>query len=80
MTHTTIARVILLVCLVACVPAFAQVNAVLGGTVSDPTGAVVPGAQVRAANVNTGIVSQLTTNEAGNFQFSSLHRASTPSR
>jgi len=52
--------------------AFAQVNAVLGGTVADPSGAVVPGAQVRATNVNTGIVSTLTTNAVGNFQFSSL--------
>ncbi len=37
----------------------------VGGTVTDPTGAVVPNAQVIAHNVATGIDTQATTNSAG---------------
>ena len=41
------------------------------GTVTDPSGAVVPGAQVLATNVDTGVVSKTVTNHSGlyNFQF-----------
>ncbi|MEO5923667.1 MAG: carboxypeptidase-like regulatory domain-containing protein [Bryobacteraceae bacterium] len=52
--------------------ASAQVNAVLGGTVSDPTGAVLPDVQVSATNVNTGIVTKRETNNTGNYEFPSL--------
>lgn len=72
MTTKTIRRAALVLCLLLGANAFAQVNAVLGGTVADPSGAVIPGAQVRATNVNTGIVSTLTTNAAGAYQFASL--------
>jgi hypothetical protein len=51
---------------------FAQVNAVVGGTVADASGAVMPRVQVTATNVNTGIVSTRTTNDAGNYQFPSF--------
>src|SRR6201990_264047 len=37
----------------------------VGGTVTDPTGAVVPNAQVTAHNVATGVDTQATTNSAG---------------
>src|SRR6201985_1423589 len=37
----------------------------VGGTVTDPTGAVVPNAQVTAHNVATGVATQATTNGAG---------------
>ena len=56
--------------------ALAQVNAVLGGTVSDVTGAVIPKVQVTATNVNTGIVTTRTTNESGNYEFPSLQPGS----
>jgi outer membrane receptor protein involved in Fe transport len=41
------------------------------GTVTDPSGAVVPGSQVRATNVDTGVVSKTVANRSGlyNFQF-----------
>ena len=58
--------------LLAATGAFAQANATLGGTVSDSSGALVPGVEVRAANVNTGVVSTTLTNEKGNYQFPSL--------
>ena len=37
------------------------------GRVVDPTGAVVPGADVKATNVATGVVASAKSNEAGNF-------------
>ena len=54
------------------VPARAQVNAGVGGTVSDPSGALIPKVAVAARNVNTGIVTNTATNEAGSYQFPSL--------
>ncbi len=52
---------------------FAQTsNATLGGTVSDATGALIPGVTVTARNVGTGIVNEATTNEAGSYQFPNL--------
>jgi len=37
------------------------------GRVLDPTGAVIPGADVRAINVATGVAAATKTNQAGNF-------------
>lgn len=39
----------------------------LVGRVTDPTGAVVAGAEVRAVNVATGVVAATKTNQAGNY-------------
>src|SRR5205085_11514426 len=50
----------------------AQVSASIGGTVSDPTGALIPGVDVTATNVNTGISATQLTNEAGAYQIPSL--------
>src|SRR5262245_37202057 len=53
--------------------AFAQTaNATLGGTISDTTGALIPGVMVTATNTETGIVNTTLTNEAGVYQFASL--------
>ena len=51
---------------------YAQVNAVLSGTASDASGALIPGVEVTAKNINTGITDTRLTNEAGNFVFPSL--------
>ncbi len=62
-----------LLCLVFSVGAFAQTsNATLGGTVSDSTGASIPGVAITATNVATGIVNTVLTNEVGAYQFASL--------
>src|SRR5262245_15568834 len=47
-------------------------NATLGGTISDATGALIPGVTVTATNTGTGIVTTVLTNESGAYQFASL--------
>jgi len=60
-------------CLLLSAFAFAQTaNATLGGTVSDSTGALIPGVTITATNTETGIVNTVLTNEAGVYQFASL--------
>ena len=60
-------------CLVVPAHTFAQTsNATLGGTVSDATGALIPGVTVTATNTGTGIVTTVMSNEAGAYQFASL--------
>jgi type 1 fimbria pilin len=54
--------VLLLVSVSAC---FAQSTATLSGTVTDPSGAVVPGAQVTVHSLATGLDRQLVTDSAG---------------
>jgi hypothetical protein len=52
---------------------FAQTtNANLGGTVSDPSRALIPGVTVTATNTQTGIVTTVVTNETGAYNFASL--------
>jgi len=61
-------------CLFLSVNGIAQVgiNATLSGTVSDATGALVPGVEVTAKNVATGVASMALTNETGTYRFASL--------
>jgi hypothetical protein len=66
------AALLLLLCVFLPNSAFAQVNAVLTGTVSDASGALIPGVEVTARNINTGITDTRVTNETGNFVFPSL--------
>lgn len=46
-----------------------QTTAGLNGTVTDPTGATLPGAKVTVTNVDTGAKRDTETNEAGVYQF-----------
>jgi hypothetical protein len=56
----------LLVALGSNAPAFAQMEtATLAGTISDPTGAVIAGAEVRARRIETNTESTSTTNGSG---------------
>ena len=50
-------------------------NATVGGTVSDATGALIPGVTIKATNTATGIVTMVFSNEAGAYQFASLQTA-----
>ena len=63
----------LLLCAAVSTYTFAQTsNATLGGTVSDATGALIPGVSITVTNTQTGIVSTTVSNEAGAYQFPSL--------
>ena len=64
------AMVLFIVCLLSSIltPNLAKAQTVTGnitGTVTDPNGAVVPGAEVTARNVRTGVETQATTNGTG---------------
>ena len=51
-----------LLCLVGPAHTFAQTsNATLGGTVSDATGALIPGVMITATNTGTGIVTSVVS-------------------
>jgi len=47
-------------------------DAVLSGTVTDPSGAVIAGAVVTARNVKTGVSNQTPANESGVYLFAAL--------
>jgi hypothetical protein len=62
-----------LLCFMAGTYGLAQTaNATLGGTVSDASGALLPGVTVTATNTQTGVVISVVSNEAGAYQFASL--------
>src|SRR3989442_14084903 len=62
-----------LVSLLFALPAFGQSsNATVSGTLSDSTGAVLPGVSITATNTGTGIVTMVFSNEAGAYNFASL--------
>src|SRR5262245_45995707 len=67
-------RVILaVVCLILAAAAFGQTaNSTINGTLTDPTGAVVPNATVEAKNVETGIVYPTQSTPTGNYTISNL--------
>ncbi len=53
--------------------AFAQTNAgSVSGTVTDPTGAIIPGATVTIQNPISGYMQTARTNSSGQFQFTNL--------
>src|SRR5260370_28154728 len=45
----------------------------ISGTVTDSSGAVVPNAAIRVFNMNTGVVTRLTTNRDGVYSAGSLN-------
>src|SRR2546422_3732996 len=62
-----------IVSLLFALPAFGQSsNATVSGTLSDSTGAVLPGVSITATNTGTGIVTMVFSNEAGAYNFASL--------
>src|SRR2546423_3214023 len=61
-----------LICLVA-LPAHAQTfRGTILGTVTDPNGALVPGAKVTAKNIGTGIERETVTDGEGNYTLAEL--------
>src|SRR5215207_4299491 len=62
-----------LLCLIASGLAFSQGgNSQLGGVVTDPTGALLPGVSISVTNVDTSVVNTTITNESGAYNFPSL--------
>ena len=60
-------------CITLCISVGAQtINATLGGTVSDTSGALIPGVTITATNLATGIATTGLTNEAGAYNFASI--------
>jgi hypothetical protein len=47
-------------------------NAAINGAITDPTGAMIPGAQVSATAVDTNVVTRTTTNAEGIYSFPNL--------
>jgi len=68
-TFLTLAAIVLLLGLAP--NAMAQ-NAQAIGTVTDATGALIPGAEVTATNVNTGIAALQVSGETGSYAFQAL--------
>jgi hypothetical protein len=60
-----------LLCLSLATEVSAQ-NATVTGTVSDSGGALIPGVEVTATNINTGIATTTVSNETGAYNFPSL--------
>src|SRR5215831_7033873 len=53
-------------------PIFAQATAAILGTVSDPTAAVIGGAQVQLKNTGTGLTLSSVADEQGRYRFPEL--------
>ena len=49
-----------------------EITAGLRGTVTDPSGSVVPGAKVALKEVQTGYTREMTTNSTGGYDFTLL--------
>lgn len=65
-----LAAIVGIVMLVVPVAGHAQVTTgAVTGTVSDSTGAVIAGAEVRLINTRTGVIQKVTTDRVGNYQF-----------
>src|SRR6202166_5440197 len=65
--------ILLAVTVLLSVQGHAQVaGATVTGTVTDPSGAVIPNAQVSITNTATGITTNVTTNSAGFYATSNL--------
>jgi len=62
-----------LLSLLCAVSAWTQENAEMKGTVTDPSGAVVPGAAITITNTSTGEIKTTTSNGAGLYDFPNLH-------
>lgn len=67
-----VAAVLVLFIALPCIQAQTMTTGDITGTLTDPTGAVVPSASVTLTNTQTGTTQNTTTNAAGTFRFSLL--------
>lgn len=69
----TYALAVFLLCVLASAYTFGQgINAIVGGTVSDSSKALIPGVTVTATNTGTNVSAMTVTNESGAYQFPAL--------
>jgi hypothetical protein len=72
-SYRTIALALLTLILTVASPVFGQSdNGTITGTVTDPTGAVVPNAKVTATNLDTGQSRETTTSDDGTYTLAEL--------
>ena len=62
----------LLISILSCASAWGQATAEISGTVRDQSGAVLPGVEVTATQVETGVMRNTVTNETGNYAMPNL--------
>jgi hypothetical protein len=62
-------RLLIAAALLAGTPLAAQTQSRLNGTVTDTSGAVIPGAPVKVTNIDTGVTQAAETNASGGFIF-----------
>ncbi len=70
--RSRISLVLFCLCLLFPAALFAQQEATILGTVTDPTGAIIGGAQVTVTNSATGVSHTVTTNSQGAYQVPQL--------
>jgi hypothetical protein len=61
-----------LLALVACIPARAQQQATVSGTITDPTGGAIPGARVEVTNTQRQVTAATVTNSTGYYRVGNL--------
>ena len=66
---------VMLLVLAASCPLWAQFTSAIEGTVSDPSGAVVPHTTVTLKNEETGVMQTAQTQDSGYFRFTELPSA-----
>ncbi|HTS26540.1 MAG TPA: carboxypeptidase-like regulatory domain-containing protein [Bryobacteraceae bacterium] len=69
---TLVAAILWAAVLAPCLPAQTSTTGAVTGVVTDPSGAVVPKAEVELANMDTNAVEKQTTNDAGQYGFNGL--------
>jgi hypothetical protein len=71
--HTFLAVAIWALCVLAGPAAAQNAQGTILGHVTDPSGAVIPGAQVTVTNKDTGVATAVTTNGTGDFTVPALN-------
>src|SRR5216110_1392180 len=61
-----------LISVLTCTVVWAQSTAQVSGTVTDPSGAVLPGVDVTVTQTDTGLMRSVVTNETGSYSLTSL--------
>ncbi|HWQ54011.1 MAG TPA: TonB-dependent receptor, partial [Bryobacteraceae bacterium] len=64
--------ILILVCFAVTMAMAQSSSGSISGTLTDPNGAVIPGAKIQALHVETGVVSNTTSTQAGIYVFPSL--------